>query len=429
MPTLYQSISEIQKVEFAWDSTKLELGRYAQLLPTDEAGEVSFGSEGKFRSPATLEFPNAEIRSLTFLWSIEADVAFETDSEGNILGSLDFQISNDGGTTWYYWNAGWMVAGLNDWSSEFDIQDNIASFPFVTGGYKQVKIKVQLSPDSSGIASPFLIGMSIHYELDFIPEVDVLQSLFERLENGIEIQTEIGVVLGAAATTFPPNIKSEIMSVVGAWNATTDPGRQTNIFASFTKTLVETKETGEKEYSQTIILTASQAINSEIRVVLRVRIYPYIAPDADYSFSDVPKYIIELGDHAEDMDFRNDGYKVEKNKAKKKARIRKFPTTYRMPIRVLSYTPEELFSIEMNRALIRALTNKVLVSIGTGERLPIVDEAEFGSANVPRENLSVKRYTFSVVYRDWTDNEYQEVPLVETFSTVVDRGGRSYESS
>ena len=424
MPTLYQMISELEKSRFTWDVTKLEVKRYAYLLPTDENGEVSFGKGGKYRSPATLTFPNAIIRALTSLWSFEVEATIPVDSDGISQGSIDFQISNNGGTTYYYWNAGWVVAGANDWSSEYDVQNNIANFPFAVGLEKQIRIKARLNPSSDMTYTPYLIGISVHHELDFIPEVDVLESLFAHIENNITVETNVSVVLGAAASNFIPNIDAEIMSVVGAYNITTDPGKQTNIFLSLSKTLVQTNETGEKIYSQLINLTASQPINSEIKAIVKLKIYPYVAPDADYVFSTLPKFLVELGDHGEDARFRDDGHKVEKNKAKRKARIRQQALTYRMPIRIMSYSPDELLAIEMNRALIRAFTFNSLLSLATAEEFRITNQSEFATANIAREDLSVKRYLFSVIYYDWVDNTYQEVPLVETFQIVVDEGGR-----
>lgn len=44
-------------------------------------------------------------------------------------GEIYYQLSDDGGTTWYYWTGGaWSVAGANDYNIATDVDDNISSF-------------------------------------------------------------------------------------------------------------------------------------------------------------------------------------------------------------------------------------------------------------------------------------------------------------
>jgi len=425
MPTRYLRIADIQPSHLVWDETKVDLfrGRYAVIIPTDENGEPSFGSEGKYRASQEITFPNMIIRALTSLWSFEEHVGYEKDEDGNDLGTVDYQLSVDGGTVWLYWNGSWTTAGANDWSNEYDVQDNIASLIF-TAGIKQIRVKARLNPDSDNLSSPTLYGIAIHHELDFTPEEDVVRSLFAHLNNILTIETEVKIELGTNAQSFKPPIDPEIITVLGVWNETNDPGRLTNLYLSLNKTLIQTKETGEKIYDQQINMTASQTAGDTIVARLRIHIDLYIAPDADYIIGEIPKITIEVGDFTEDMDFRNDGKKIEKNKAKSKARIRKQPKTYRMPVRVISYSPDELLASEINRAVNRVLTDKHIVSLATSEELKIVNEADEARANVIREDLSAKIYEASIVFQDpILDGEYEEVPLVETFTTIIDQGG------
>jgi hypothetical protein len=423
MPTKSLFVRDVWR-QLGYDETKSEVtGGVINLLPTDENGQFALGEGRKYRNSDVIEFPNTKIAGLLSFWSFEGYVGFNKDEDDVDLGTVEYQLSNDGGTTYLYWTgAAWATAGANDWNTENDVQDNIAAFTFPVGGDKQIRVKARLSPDSNQLSTPYLYGIAIHYELDFIPEEDVVRSLLTKLENELQVITEIGVVLAAAGTVIDVPFENKVLSVIGTWNNSTDPGRLANIFQSLSQTLVQTLETGEEIWSQQINITPSQAASSEILARLKLFMPIYIAPDQDYTIGKVPKVVMEIGAHAEDMDFRNDDWKYEKNKAKNKVRKRRQPTTYRMPIRLMSYSPDDLLAKEMNRALVRLLKDKTVLSLATGEELIVIEESEFDSANVVREGLSVKRFAFSIIYRDWP-GDYQEDPLVETYQFLTDRGG------
>ena len=426
MPTKYLKIDEILKDDLTWDSSKIELTREAFLLPTDESGEVSFSKDGKFRESSEIEFPNSIIGRLTELWSFEVEAGFEKDDDDNDLGSIGIQLSNDNGATYLYWDGGdWDTVGANDWNTEEEVQDNIATFPFVAGSFKQIRPKVKLNPDSDNKASPHLYELRIHYEIDFVPEKDVVKSVKSKIDTEVEVITEVGVIIRENLDRFLVPFRVKVESVIGAWNLTTDPGRLDNIFDSLDQTLLETKETGEEIYDpQTIILTGSQNTDDDIIARIKLKIPVYIAPDSDYTIADYPKYVMEIGDHLEDLDFRDDGRKHERNKAKGLTRVRGFPTTYRMPITIISFAADDLFATEMNREIIRIFKDSIVLSLDTSENLQIVEEEEFASANNVREDLSAKMFSFAVVYRDWIGG-YEETPIVTSIITITDRGGHN----
>jgi hypothetical protein len=52
-------------------------------------------------------------------------------------GEIKYQISNDGGTTWYWYNSGWAItsAGYTETNTASDINSNIATFPTGSGEF------------------------------------------------------------------------------------------------------------------------------------------------------------------------------------------------------------------------------------------------------------------------------------------------------
>lgn len=62
-------------------------------------------------------------------------------------GEIYYQISDDDGTTWYYWNnASWTTAGSADYNTAVEINTNIASFP---AGSKKIIFKAFLQSDGT----------------------------------------------------------------------------------------------------------------------------------------------------------------------------------------------------------------------------------------------------------------------------------------
>jgi len=118
---------------------------------TDNAGNPISGYATD--NPAIVPNTPHSITALTNWYS------FAADNSGT--GTVYYQLSNDGGTTWYYWNAGggtWSVAGANDYSLEEDINDNISTFP--AGG----SITVQAFLESNGSQPVLLDEVVVAYE-------------------------------------------------------------------------------------------------------------------------------------------------------------------------------------------------------------------------------------------------------------------------
>jgi hypothetical protein len=421
MPTKYFILPETAKDELGIDSN-LYFDPFIKIKPTDDQGNFTKSIEGKYRSSGIVIFPNAEIQALTALFSIEVHANYYKDDEDINLGNIKLQISNNNGTSYLYWNgSNWVTALGTNWNTINDIQNHIDTFPF-SSITKQIKIKAQLNPDSDFDYTPELIGIAIHYELEFIPEEDVIRSLFNKINNELEIITETAYILSTSKDSFVSSLECEIEEVIGVWNLTLDPARLNNIYQSITKELIRETETGEKYYKQTIVMNTSPAANSSVLARVKVKIPVFIAPDSDYVFSDLPQIIVEIGNHAEDYSCRDSGNKVEKNKAKLKARIRKQPVYYRMPITILSASPDDLFAIQINRALVRLLKRKYIISLASAEKLFILDETDFASSNDVREGLSIKQFSFTIRYKDM-DTSYEEVELVQSYNLITDLGG------
>lgn len=135
------------------NSTDATEGWYAvdDFRQTDNDGNAIEGYASD--SPSIMPNTAHTITSLTNWY------AFAADNSGT--GSVYYQLSNDNGVTWYYWNAGggtWSVAGDTDYSLEEDIDNNIATFP--AGG----SISVRAFLVSDGTQPVFLDEVVVAYE-------------------------------------------------------------------------------------------------------------------------------------------------------------------------------------------------------------------------------------------------------------------------
>ncbi|MFC1721369.1 hypothetical protein ACFL0Z_00450, partial [Patescibacteria group bacterium] len=137
-------------VDSSSDATE---GWYAvdDFRQTDTVGNAIEG----YASDGSSIYPNSAhtITSLTNWYS------FAADNSGT--GTVHYQLSNDGGTTWYYWNAGggtWSVAGATDYSLEEDVNDNMTTFPV------GVSISARAFLVSDGTQPVFLSETVVSYE-------------------------------------------------------------------------------------------------------------------------------------------------------------------------------------------------------------------------------------------------------------------------
>jgi type II secretory pathway pseudopilin PulG len=133
------------------NSTDVVNGWYAvdDFRQTDSEGN---GIEGYAANrPAITPNESHNITALTNWYS------FAGDNSGT--GTVYYQLSNDNGATWYYWNSlAWAPAGPADYSLASDVNNNIFSFPL--GNY----ISVRAFLASNGAQPVYLDEVIVAYE-------------------------------------------------------------------------------------------------------------------------------------------------------------------------------------------------------------------------------------------------------------------------
>lgn len=102
------------------------------------------GSGGGYDSTIPSIYPSTSLSVSTSTLSYWA--TFTEDATKN-TGEIFYQLSDDNGTTWYYWNGGaWVNAGATNYNTASDINTNIQTFSTSTG---QLSFKAFLESDGS----------------------------------------------------------------------------------------------------------------------------------------------------------------------------------------------------------------------------------------------------------------------------------------
>lgn len=408
MPTKVFELRD--RTSFSFDETKVEFrdGEEIRLLKTNATTGL-YDPSGKYREAATVEFPNFVAKGLTSLFGLDEHSSNPEDAEGNPYTSIGYQVSVDGGSTWLYWTgAGWGAAGASDFSSATDIDANIAALPFT--GEKQVKFKARLVPSSDGFDTPSLKGLLLHHEVRLNWFEDVQRSLRSFLSSNFRARLSIRETLKSASTTVVVNTDFRVHSVVGVWNETTDPGRNSNLFVSKTEVQTGTDENGDPVYKTTITLSASQAAGSVLFIVFLGIPPVIIAPaDEELHLATIPALVFRVESIDEHLPSRNFDRSVENNFGNNKARIRNQPTYYEAPVIAQCASENDLDAINMAESLKTLFKSPSIEfdSVESGEPIAALEITPFSDAAVRPLGLAVKEATF-LLYGWKPDEEFTE---------------------
>lgn len=117
---------------------------------------ASFGSEATLYSTSSPSVNPSSSNALTF-----TSISGFTETATKNGGEIKYQISNDTGTTWYWYNSGWTVttSGYAESNIASDINSNIATFPVGSGSFL---FKAYLNSNGSQLVQ--LNEVSVTYE-------------------------------------------------------------------------------------------------------------------------------------------------------------------------------------------------------------------------------------------------------------------------
>lgn len=220
------------------DTTKVRLNDDDQRTPhlslkKDSKEEFPIDADIFVETPLTT--PNALQKWLGF----EAKIIETKNTFTLPVGtSLGFKLKTTGDD--FYWDgAAWSVAGLSDWSTEAQINDNFDTFPIEIIGNKSIGVIINLKTTDPKVTPQVLeIKMLGEFDIEYLEDI-VYDSVIRKLNtefrsSSIVVFRTSGLISSIDLDTVLENKGYNITGIRKVVNLTADPLELTNLFDTYT---------------------------------------------------------------------------------------------------------------------------------------------------------------------------------------------------
>jgi hypothetical protein len=374
------------------------IGERLRLRPLDTFDGKRYDRWGR-RLTALVDLPELKAESISELFGFHSEFV----PNG---GSVTFQLSNDGGVTFYRWDgASWTDDGQFSTREEIDQGFPLLELP----SPKRLLVRAKIEPEPGGRHGPEIRSVSLYYELDYQWEEDLLRSLKRQLDAEL---TYAGITLaaldGQAQVAVDPPVVPKLP--VRAFNLTDDPKRLVNLATGIS--------------GQDVLLSGPQVGQVEVR--FRCAPPVYISADESLEISSSNGVVLEVLSLSENRNVRVHEPKVDWRRAEKKVRIRPQAVQEEAELRIQAQSPLKREAEAMVEALATVLQyDRTFVSEATGEVFIVKGFSPINVGDVIGEGLYVREATLRVTGRHWLARKFEEVPLAEEvkIQTTIVPGG------
>jgi hypothetical protein len=199
--------------------------------------------------------------------------------------SLSYQASLDDGATWEWYNGtSWQVAGPTDWSTIEQFDSGVAEIEGT-----ELKIRIQFSTNTDQDETPAIARVHVFYEAVWSYFEDLKRSIKGYIDAGAINYLKWAINLASAATSVTLQTEWNVVGVDSVFNLTADPGRETNLFQSYTP-----------GSPGTVTFTASIPSGNEVEINFRGNCSVFLAADENLQISEVPAIVVVLPRARED---------------------------------------------------------------------------------------------------------------------------------
>lgn len=219
------------------DSAKIRLNTEDKINPRIQLKKNSlkeFSLDADIFVETPIITPNAVQKWLKF----EARVTEDKDTKGIPVGtSLGFKIKTIAGNR--YWNGStWAVAGLSDWSTEADVNDNFDTFPIAAVGDKGIGVVINLvttdKTKTPEVRETKLLGQ---FDIDVLDDL-VYDGIIRKLNSDFRSSSVLrfpttGPISSIDLVTVLENKGYNITEIRAVYNLTDDPLKLVNLFSSY----------------------------------------------------------------------------------------------------------------------------------------------------------------------------------------------------
>jgi len=341
---------------------------------------------GKFEDSATLVLQNWIANAITSLYAFEIEVEYDEDIDGNSLGTIGFQISDDNGVTWYWWTGAAWATATTDWNTEDEIDANIGTFNF--SGKKQLALRVKLSSSSDNKHSPRFKKARLHHDLNYDWLDDFKRTLKHYIEDNMRAEGLYREQLTTTTDTVTIDTDFVLEDVYAAYNLTDDPYRNNNIYQS--------------NIGSIVTLSAAQDEDDIVEVRFLGSAPVFIAVDSDYQVSELPAIIIQVPTVDEIRELRSDNRVIERHRSSYEAKERLQPVWLNATTLVSCQSELEHVSIAMSQSLDEIFQyGNTVVSEASGEAFDITDYSPVSDKSTISSGLYVKEATIAISGKSW----------------------------
>ena len=359
---------------------------------------------GTMAATATVTFPAMVMPGLIELFGFEELAEYALDSAGAKLGAIDYQISTDNGTTYYYWTGSVWATATTQYSSAQAIETNIGTLTL--SPTRKIIIKARLSSDATNKYGPKFYGISLKCEIRHRPFEDALRSIHSYFTANLSASLANQQRLAAAATTLTLGTSATVIAVDMVFNLTTDPIRGTNLYSSYAPT------------TKTVTLTGIQATGSVLEIQFRAKVQVNVSEAEDELVTAaIPalRIVVNGYDRADEWSQRLD---IDRVRYRLIARTRRAPDFYNLDLTIAAIADRDDDSLNIIKAVETLLDETECPYLPTGEPLKLIDFRAVDDSDVVGEGRFVKIANAVFQLREWTET-YVQVPLVQTVNIQV----------
>jgi hypothetical protein len=294
MPTRVDALGTDEFLEFeepiapATVHRAVLLSPYGLTLRRVNQEETEFDPAGRYKE-TTVILENWRAEGLTHLFGFEPTFVIDpelADQEESDKATVLFQLSNDGGTTWYIWQDGpdkWVPAvGLleDEFNSVEMVDRRIPLFPLCAPN--QVRLKAKFIPGRGGLQRAVLCNTIIYYDCEKDLMEDVSRSLKRYLDSEFCMpmfyNAELGIPSQTVCIERDAGLDVQIKEPIKVFNTKSDPCKQINLFS------------GIEPDGRTIRMLEQQTGHVEVRFTGKPEVF--IGAEDFFEISKIPSLVV-----------------------------------------------------------------------------------------------------------------------------------------
>ena len=380
------------------------------LRPKDSQGR--FDPYGTYPEYSVCETINFTPNKLTEIFALSHEAVIPDGA------SITYEISVDGGTTWYYADA---TSGLilvtddtdeTQWSGILVMEQYLSDLVFSMDA-PQYKFKIRFASDTTRASGPELLSLFVTYELEYNKLFDFKQSLKAYLVDNYQIKNMILVSMDEEGTTVDLRKEDDALPIIDITHVRI-AGSNDNLLDSYN--------------TATKILTLTESKPEDTQLIIKITAQPkiYMSADEDFEIKDPNALVVHIMDKMESAFNRAYTYVADSNIAKNVARIRLAPEVADIYVNLLCYSSYEHIADILSGTLETFLDESAgFTCLGSGLFAKITKASPMINIATPKENIYSQ--TVTVMFRvEFPYMNYNEIPLLDHINVLLGDGRKLY---